>query len=182
MDKPRIVSFDNEPLILVDENDREIGEMPKAECHRGAGVLHRAFSIFIFNEKGELLIQKRSLEKPLWGGYWSNSVCSHPRKGESYETATKRRLKDELGIETALIFQFRFQYHAKFRNIGSERELCSVYTGRHNGPFHVNPSEISAIRFVSPAELDTEINRYPERFTPWFKLEWVKLRGIPFQE
>ncbi len=178
MNNHRIVSFDNEPLILVDENDREIGGMSKADCHRGNGVLHRAFSIFIFNGKGELLIQKRSLKKPLWGGYWSNSVCSHPRRGESYEIATQRRLKDELGIETELNFHFRFQYHAKFRDIGSENELCSVFTGVHNGPFYINSAEISEIRFIAPGMLSLEMTRSPERFTPWFKLEWARLQAL----
>jgi len=174
------VSFDSEQLILVDEKDNELGFMPKADCHRGNGILHRAFSIFIFNTGGKLLLQKRSAEKPLWGGYWSNSVCSHPRKGESYEVATARRLQDELGISAKLKFRFRFQYQAKFRDIGSENELCSVFTGIHNGPFHVNPTEISEISFVAPGKLDEEIARFPEKFTPWFKLEWEKLRKMQF--
>lgn len=176
MNNHQVVSFDNELLVMVDENDCEVGSMPKADCHRGTGVLHRAFSIFIFNERGELLLQKRSGEKRLWGGYWSNSVCSHPRKGESYKAATKRRLQDELGISIELTFQFRFQYQAKFQDIGSENELCSVYTGVHNGPFSVNPTEISEIRFLCPEELDREMARFPDQFTPWFKLEWERLR------
>ncbi len=176
MNNHRVVSFDHEPLILVDANDRELGFMSKADCHRGEGILHRAFSIFIFNKDGDLLLQKRSTGKTLWGGFWSNSVCSHPRKGESYELATSRRLKDELGISTKLEFQFRFQYQAKFRDIGSENELCSVYTGIHNGPFHINPTEISEIHFISPDELDCRISQSPDEFTPWFKLEWERLR------
>ncbi len=176
MNNHRVVSFDNELLILVDENDKEIGYMSKIDCHRGEGILHRAFSIFIFNKRGDLLIQKRSGEKALWGGYWSNSVCSHPRKGESYGESTARRLHDELGISTEPVFKFRFQYQAKFRNIGSENELCSVYTATHNGPFHVNPTEISEIKFISPEELDREMTQSPDQFTPWFKLEWEKLR------
>lgn len=176
MNNHRVVSFDHEPLILVDATDRELGFMSKADCHRGDGILHRAFSIFIFNTDGDLLLQKRSTGKTLWGGFWSNSVCSHPRKGESYQLATSRRLKDELGISTKLEFQFRFQYQAKFRDIGSENELCSVYTGIHDGPFHVNPTEISEIRFISPDELDSRMHQSPDEFTPWFKLEWGKLR------
>ncbi len=181
MNKRQQVSFDSEQLILVDEKDNELGFMPKADCHRGNGILHRAFSIFIFNTGGELLLQKRSAKKPLWGGYWSNSVCSHPRKGESYEVATARRLQDELGISAKLEFRFRFQYQAKFRDIGSEHELCSVFTGIHNGPFHVNPTEISEISFISPEKLDEEIGRFPEKFTPWFKLEWKRLRKNEFE-
>ncbi len=178
MNNHRQVSFDHELLILVDKNDNELGFMPKAGCHRGDGILHRAFSIFIFNFAGELLLQRRSDEKPLWGGYWSNSVCSHPRKGESYEVAAARRLQDELGVSAELEFRFRFQYQAKFRDIGAENELCSVFTGTHNGPFHINPTEISEISFVSAEKLDDEIARFPEKFTPWFKLEWGRLRKI----
>jgi len=176
VDNHRVVSFEDELLILVDGNDRELGAMSKEDCHRGDGILHRAFSIFIFNTDGDLLLQKRSTDKKLWGGYWSNSVCSHPRKGESYRSATSRRLKDELGISTELECKFRFQYQAKFRDIGSENELCSVYTGIHNGPFHINPTEISEIYFISPDELDHRISQSPDELTPWFKLEWERLR------
>ena len=93
-----VVSFDNEKLILVDKYDNVLGYKSKAECHEGEGILHRAFSIFIFNDKNQLLLQKRSAKKLLWPLYWSNSCCSHPRKGENYETATHRRLKEELGL------------------------------------------------------------------------------------
>ena len=95
----QIVSFDDEKLILVDESDNILGYETKVKAHEGIGILHRAFSLFIFNDKKELLIQKRSQDKPLWPMFWANSVCSHPRKGEEYDTAIHRRLKEELGIE-----------------------------------------------------------------------------------
>ena len=104
----KIVSFDDEKLILVDENDNEIGYETKEKCHNGNGILHRAFSIFIFNRNNELLIQQRDLSKRLWGGYWSNTCCSHPRQGESYPVATQRRLEEEIGIKTPLQYLFRF--------------------------------------------------------------------------
>ena len=90
----RVVSSEAEELILVDEQDNETGYLSKAACHDGDGVLHRAFSVFLFNDRGELLLQQRSPSKRLWGGYWSNSCCSHPRRGESIQVATRRRLRD----------------------------------------------------------------------------------------
>ena len=95
-DLHRIVSSESEQLILVDRDDNEIGYVSKADAHDGAGMLHRAFSLFLFNDAGELLLQQRAPEKRLWGGYWSNSCCSHPRRGESLDIATSRRLLDEL--------------------------------------------------------------------------------------
>ena len=97
-DQHRIVSSEQEELILVDREDNELGFLSKAECHDGAGVLHRAFSLFLFNDEGELLLQQRSGNKRLWPNFWSNSCCSHPRRGESMEVATRRRLRDELNL------------------------------------------------------------------------------------
>ena len=99
-----VVSSPTEELILVDELDREIGQGAKSECHAGNGILHRAFSVFIFNSRNELLLQRRSAEKPLWPNYWSNTCCSHPRVGESMGEAVNRRLAQELGIECSLTF------------------------------------------------------------------------------
>ena len=109
-----IVSFDNEALIIVDAQDRILGHGTKAELHQGAGTLHRAFSIFLFNDAGDVLLQQRSADKPLWPGYWSNTCCSHPRRGESYGIATRRRLMEELGVEAPLWFTHRFRYQAQF--------------------------------------------------------------------
>jgi isopentenyl-diphosphate Delta-isomerase len=164
-----------EPLILVDEADREIGHMDKAQCHVGSGVLHRAFSLLIFNRNGELLIQQRSAAKRLWPLYWSNSVCSHPRRAESMESAIHRRLAEELGLSCPLHFLFKFQYHAQFDAQGAEHELCSVYAGRCNAPVRINRGEISAWRWIAPAALQAEMAG-PEAagFTPWFRLEWER--------
>jgi isopentenyl-diphosphate delta-isomerase len=171
------VSFDDEPLILVDEGDQEIGHAEKWECHRGKGRLHRAFSIFLFNGRGELLLQKRSAEKPLWPLIWSNSCCSHPRRGETLEGATRRRLGEELGLETPLARIFDFQYHARWGEVGSERELCHVYLGRWEGEVRVNAREVAALRWVSAEDLEEEIARAPETLSPWMKLEWARLRA-----
>ena len=105
---------DLEPLILVDDADHEIGHLDRANCHAGSGVLHRAFSLFIFNGNGELLLQQRAPGKRLWPLYWSNSCCSHPRRAESMDTAIHRRLHEELGLACPLHFLFKFQYQAQF--------------------------------------------------------------------
>ena len=175
-DQHRIVSSESEELILVDDNDREIGNISKAAAHDGEGVLHRAFSLFLFNDDGELLLQQRAPGKRLWGGYWSNSCCSHPRVGESMQVATARRLRDELNFETELEHVYWFCYQASFGSVGSENELCHVYLGRANNEVQANDSEIAAIRYLSPAVLDAEFAATPERYTPWFRQEWRELK------
>ena len=173
----KIVSSESEELILVDGNDEPIGTLSKAQCHDGDGVLHRAFSVFLFNDAGELLLQQRGSEKRLWPGYWSNSCCSHPRAGESLDYATGRRLEEELGVNAELEFIYRFSYQASFGEAGSEHEMCSVYLGRCTSDIAPNNTEVDAIRFVSAAELDAEFKDSPDSFTPWFKQEWACLQG-----
>jgi len=172
----QIVSSEAEQLILVDANDAETGFLSKAECHDGAGQLHRAFSVFLFNASGELLLQQRSQQKRLWPGYWSNTCCSHPRRGESLQIATRRRLLDELHIESQLEFIYKFTYQAKFGDVGSEHELCHVYLGRVDGEVAPNSNEIDAIRYLGAASLDAELAANDANFTPWFKLEWQTLQ------
>src|SRR5207249_8206455 len=124
------MAADLEPLILVDDADCEVGHLGRAECHTGRGVLHRAFSLLIFNEAGELLLQQRAGSKRLWPLYWSNSCCSHPRRSESLETAIHRRLREGLGVGGRLHFLFKSNYQAQLADSGAEQELCSVYMGR----------------------------------------------------
>lgn len=171
----QVVSFDSEELILVNENDEEVGHLDKSSCHDGDGVLHRAFSLFIFNTRGELLLQQRSGEKRLWPLYWSNSCCSHPRRGETMEQAIHRRLKQELGVDAELEYLYRFQYSAQYEDLGSERELCWVYAGRCDAQPEINRNEIEDWRFVTPATLEAELETSPERYTPWFKMEWKRI-------
>ncbi len=171
----KIVSFDDEKLILVDKNDNEIGYETKEVCHNGDGILHRAFSIFIFNSNHELLIQQRDASKRLWGGYWSNTCCSHPRKGESYDIATQRRLEEEIGFQTPLQYLFRFQYQAKFGDLGSENELCSVYIGHSDQKPAVNETEIMDWKYLSLTELNRDLMLHPHLYTPWFKMEWERI-------
>ncbi|MGH8279592.1 MAG: isopentenyl-diphosphate Delta-isomerase [Gammaproteobacteria bacterium] len=176
-DPQRIVSFDSERLILVDASDQEIGHASKAEAHQGKGILHRAFSLFVFNPAGEFLLQQRAPGKQLWPGYWANSCCSHPRRGEDMPTATQRRLREELGFHCPLEFVYKFQYHAEFGTAGSETELCWVYLGTSAAPVHVNPNEIVAWRYVTPETLDREMATSPAQFTPWLRMEWQRLRN-----
>lgn len=168
----KIVSFEDELLILVDENDMEIGWETKDVCHNGQGLLHRAFSIFIFDDKKQLLLQKRSTHKRLWPLFWSNSCCSHPRKGESYQFATARRLKEELGLTTPLQYLYKFKYQALFGDLGAEHELCSVYIGKTDQTPKVNKTEIDDWKFISIDALNGQMKAQPENFTPWFKMEW----------
>jgi isopentenyl-diphosphate delta-isomerase len=170
------LASNSDALILVDEADRRLGLMSKALCHEGRGVLHRAFSLLIFNERGELLIQRRSAAKRLWPLYWSNSCCSHPRGEESLETATQRRLQEELGIRCPLQFLFKFQYQAQFDETGAENELCSVYVGKTSQPIRVNSDEINEWRWIGTEALQREMAADGGRtFTPWFMLEWARI-------
>ncbi len=169
------VEAENDLLILVDGDDREIGSLGKDACHDGDGVLHRAFSLFLFDEHGELLLQRRSTQKRLWPKYWSNSCCSHPRYGETMEAATARRLQQELNTAAELEFIYKFEYQARFTDEGSENELCWVYLGRLVQQASANEDEIAELRFISATDLNKEIDTVPERFTPWFKMEWKRL-------
>lgn len=176
---------DNNPtdqLILVDCEDRDTGHLSKEECHRGDGVRHRAFSVFLFNGRGELLLQQRSAAKPLWPLYWSNSCCSHPRRGETVEAAVQRRLHEELSLEAEVEFLYKFEYQARYLDIGAEHEVCWVYAGFGAGAPTANAAEIAAWRYVTPDALAAELSADPQRFTPWLKLEWAEItrRYLPW--
>ncbi len=173
----RVVSSDREELILVDEQDRELGTLSKGECHDGEGVLHRAFSVFLFDPRGRLLIQQRAADKRLWPLYWANSCCSHPRAGEDMNTATSRRISEELGVSAALEFIYKFQYHARFEGLGSEHELCWVYIGRiTESEVRPNPAEIADWKFLAPDQVDAVIADENAPVAPWFRMEWRELR------
>jgi isopentenyl-diphosphate Delta-isomerase len=166
---------DRDSLILVDESDQGVGHLSKVLCHEGRGILHRAFSLLIFNASGELLLQQRSASKRLWPLYWSNSCCSHPRRAETMEAAIQRRLWEELGLRCPLHFLFKFQYQAQFDETGAENELCSVFIGRSNSPVTINRDEILAWRWISPDALQREMAAAPGNFTPWFMIEWARI-------
>jgi isopentenyl-diphosphate delta-isomerase len=169
------VLTENELLILVDTDDQETGSLGKVECHDGDGILHRAFSVFLFNDQGELLLQQRSADKRLWPMYWTNTCCSHPRQGESMQVATERRLQQELNTASTLEFIYKFEYQARFGNLGSENELCWVHLGRLEQEATANDAEIAALRYADAKTLQAEIESNPDDFTPWFKMEWQRL-------
>ena len=171
-----VVSFEDEKLILVDEDDNEIGNLPKDKCHDGPGRLHRAFSLFIFNRNGNVLLQQRSGQKRLWPMYWSNACCSHPRRGEEMSDAVNRRLQQELGLTSELEFLFKFIYQAQYDEAGSEHELCWVYLGRSSDDIVVNDNEIADWRYVSVQQLNHELAVEADKFTPWMKLEWRRIQ------
>ncbi len=179
-DAPAAGDLEGEPgaeqLILVDDADREIGQMAKADCHAAGGVLHRAFSLFIFNARDELLVQQRSAHKSLWPNYWSNSCCSHPRFGESMTTAIHRRLMEELGLHCALKFLFKFKYQAQYNQTSAEHELCSVFYGRTSTAVHANRAEITDWRWMPLQQLQEQLAGPAQGYTPWFKLEWEQIR------
>lgn len=173
------VSFDTEDLILVDSDDQVVGTAPKKAVHQPGGQLHRAFSIFIFAGGHRVLLHRRSASKPLWPGYWTNSCCSHPRNGESYEAASHRRLQEELGIQTTLNWLYQFEYRAHFRDVGTEHELCAVLVGHFDEPVDIvpHPEELDEWGWFKLSEVDEWVAREPEAFTPWFLMEWQALRG-----
>ena len=159
-----------ENLILVNTNDNEIGTEEKLKCHMGKGKLHRSLSIFVFNKKGELLLQRRSKEKRLWPLYWSNTCCTHPRNGEMVEKAAHRRLEEEMGFDCDLKEIFAFEYHAVYENVGSENEIDRVFLGQHDGRVFPNPKEVAEWKFVDIKKLKSDVKKNPQNYTPWFKI------------
>ncbi|MCX7063632.1 MAG: isopentenyl-diphosphate Delta-isomerase [Proteobacteria bacterium] len=151
-----VVSSDEEQLILVDSNDRETGTLSKSQCHDGVGTLHRAFSLFVFNRRGSLLIHQRHPSKRLWPDYWSNSCCSHPRAGEDMDLAVHRRLAQELGLNADLRYIYKFEYTAPFGDAGTEHELCWVYAGTTAAEPAIGPEFIAPGKFpvVGPSPTD----------------------------
>ena len=160
-----------EQVVLVDVDDNVLGLMGKQQAHV-AGLLHRAFSIFIFNEKGEMLLQKRADHKYHSPGQWTNAVCSHPRIDETYKEAAERRLSEELNITTQLQPKFHFIYKADVGNGLWEHELDHVFVAEwsSNDSIQPNPEEVSEVRFISLNNLDPELMDHPEHFTEWFKI------------
>ena len=170
-----IISDQDELLILVDREDNELGYASKTECHLGNGLLHRAFSVFIFNSSGQVLLQQRSEQKDLWNLYWSNSCCSHPRQGEQIESAANRRIVEELSINCELHYLYKFYYQESFGKKGSEHEPCSVFVGLFDGEVSININEIADWQFIDPKALSRSIDQNPEKYTPWLQSEWLEL-------
>ncbi len=177
MDAPsETVRHDDPYLILVDDDDRVIGHERRAKCHDGAGLLHRAFSVLLFDPQGRVLLQQRAGGKRLWPGYWSNACCGHPEEGEETGPAAERRLHEELGVQVPLQPLFRHRYALSFGSAGSERESCGVFLGRcaDDAPVPA-PLEVAALRWIAADELDVELSQQGA-FTPWFQLLWQRAR------
>lgn len=158
-----------EKVILVDEQDRVLGTMPKLEAHEKA-VLHRAFSVFILNDKGQLLLQQRAHDKYHSPGLWTNSCCSHQREGESSLDAGKRRLKEEMGMTAELTELFTFIYKAPFDNGLTEHELDHVLLGYSNATPNINPEEVADYTWETLAAVQKGLEAHPDRYTAWFKI------------
>ncbi|MNL15409.1 Isopentenyl-diphosphate Delta-isomerase [compost metagenome] len=158
-----------EKVILVDENDCEIGLMEKMEAHY-LGKLHRAFSVFIFNTKGELLLQQRAVEKYHSGGKWTNTCCSHPRQGEDTIAAAKRRLKEEMGLDCELKYGFHFIYNAVLLNNISEHEYDHVFWGISNQIPIPDVTEVASFKYVDMNFLSEDIKTNNESYTEWLKI------------
>jgi len=163
-----------EEVILVDMMDNEIDTMEKMEAHR-KGALHRAFSIFIFNSKGEILLQKRNSEKYHSGGLWSNTCCSHPRPLERLTVAANRRLYEEMGMKVKLSKAFSFHYKAELDHDLIENELDHVFIGFSNDLPEVNPVEVEGYCYVSPETLLIGIDKHPDEYTEWLKICFEQL-------
>ncbi len=166
-----------EKVILVDENDRPIGTENKLRAHQNGGRLHRAFSVFIYDRDGRMLLQRRAAGKYHFAGLWTNACCSHPHPEEPTEQAAHRRLHHELGIDTDLLEILSFMYHA-LDDVSAlhEREFLHVLTGTYEGECRPDPDEIAEIRWVEDQVIQRETSATPERFTPWF-LEAIRLMG-----
>ena len=163
-------------VVLVDEQDRPVGTMEKMQAHR-EGILHRAFSVFIFNSRGEMLLQQRAAEKYHSGSLWTNACCSHPYPGEETAAAAKRRLKEEMGFETELEKIFHFVYKAGFDNGLTEHEFDHVFAGHYEGEIDFDPGEVMAVAWYSMKDIRHLLATEPERFTAWFRLAFPRVEG-----
>jgi len=160
-------------VILVDENDKQIGVMPKLEAHKKA-VLHRAFSVFIFNDKHELMLQQRALKKYHSPGLWTNTCCSHQREGESNIEAGKRRLQEEMGFVTDLKESISFIYKAPFDNGLTEHEYDHVLIGKYNDEPKINEDEVANWKWMTLDDVNKDLKTHPEHYTAWFKIIFDK--------
>jgi isopentenyl-diphosphate delta-isomerase len=156
-------------VILVDEKDVPLGRMEKMEAHRRA-LLHRAFSVFVFNSRGEMLLQRRAEGKYHSAGLWTNACCSHPRPGEDTDKAAGRRLYEELGFAMPLEKAFEFTYRSEFDNGLTEYEFDHVFTGVYDGEVFPDHTEVSEYSWLRPEDIRVRLDREPQEFTSWFRL------------
>ena len=166
-----------EQVILVDQSDKQIGVMEKMEAHR-QGLLHRAFSIFLINDRAEMLLQQRALNKYHSGGLWTNACCSHPKPGESTDHAAERRLREEMGVVCNLNPIFQFSYKSSLNNGLIEHEFDHVYLGKFNGVPVVNEQEVSDWKYLSIPEIQEDLENNPKLYSSWFKIAFPKLMSF----
>lgn len=164
-------------MILVNERDQEIGTMEKLEAHY-APQLHRAFSVFVFNNRGQMLLQQRALNKYHSGGLWTNTCCSHPSPGEKTDVAAKRRLEEEMGITTPLIKAFDFIYQASFANGLTEYEYDHVFIGEYDGAISPAREEVENYCYKSFDEIKSDLQQTPWMYTEWFKIALPRLEAF----
>ena len=175
--------FMQEQVVLVDTLDNALGVMGKMEAHE-KGLLHRAFSVFLFNAKGEMLLQKRALGKYHSPGLWTNTCCSHPRPGENVTDAANRRLIEEMGIETRVEKAFKFIYKADLDQGLTEHELDYVFVGEYEGIIAPNSLEVSDYYYENVETIQQQMIAKPEHYTVWFKiafprvLEWYQVNVV----
>lgn len=163
-------------VVLVNENDEQVGTMEKMEAHRKA-LLHRAFSVFIFNKKGEILLQQRALNKYHSAGLWTNTCCSHPQPGEDIQQAALRRLNEELGFTAPLTKIFDFVYKSGYDNGLTEHEFDHVFVGNYDGVIDSDKDEVCDYCFMSFAEIENSLQLKPEKFTTWFHIALPKVKS-----
>lgn len=158
-----------EYLILVDNNDNPIGKEEKVKCHLPNGILHRAFTALLFDNKGRLVLTRRAQEKMLWPGDWDGTVASHPRESETYVSSGERRMPEELGIQCKLDYLFKFEYHVPYKDVGSENEICGTLIGivDETSPFKKIEGEIDEIKLISAQELLVDLKTNPKIYCPW---------------
>jgi len=156
-------------VVLVDENDKQIGTEEKLKAHQDGGKLHRAISILLFNKDGQLLLQRRALSKYHAPGKWANTCCSHPRENEPVEEAAFRRLKEEMGFENTMEKVFEIIYKADVGNDLTEWEYDHIFFGMYNGnPIMPNPEEVSEYEWKTIEDIKEDIKNNPEKYAPWF--------------
>jgi isopentenyl-diphosphate Delta-isomerase len=163
-------------VILVNEKDEITGTAQKMEAHQ-KGLLHRAFSIFVFNKNGEMLLQQRAMDKYHSGGLWTNTCCSHPQPGEDIEAAAKKRLKEEMGFEIPVLKIFDFVYKSKFDSGLTEYEFDHVFVGEYDGEVNYNSEEVMSAEYKSMPEILKSLKQDPEKYTAWFHIAFPKVES-----
>jgi len=162
--------MERESVVLIDKKDRKIGLKDKVKAHLGNGFLHRAFMVFVFDNEGKILLQKRSADKMLWPLFWDCSCASHPRASETQEEAGTRRLKEEIGVNCPVGKISSFKYQAKYKNIGSEYEVCALLVGKYQGEIKADPAEVAEWKWTDINDLKKDLKDNPKKYTPWLKI------------